>query len=413
MNEEDTGDEASSAMSEGSSPVTLVSLDIGGHLQGVTLGVEPGTRLWVEVSKYGQIAGVVERAAEGVGLPTSVVEELANEFNDFEPSLLHSISNDLLPSATVIVPTIYRRANELARTIESLLDLDYPDFEIIVVDNRPGTGNVPIMESSGSGRLRVELEPTKGASSARNHGIGVATGDFIAFTDDDAIVDRNWLRALGVKFAQEADVDAIGGMVRPTRLDTRAQLWFEEFYGGFTRYYVPRKWSTEIVGDSDPLFPYSAGHFGAGCNMAVRRAAFERYGGFDARLGIGTASKGAEDLKVFVKILLGGGTVAFEPAALVRHSHRRTSDEFFTQVFGYGTGLTAMFTSLILEDGQRLKEILRRVPLGLRRLLFPTEQRSASAIASYPRRVQIYQLLGMAYGPFAYLRSWVSSRGSR
>jgi cellulose synthase/poly-beta-1,6-N-acetylglucosamine synthase-like glycosyltransferase len=411
MDREDTGDEEFRAMSD-SSPVTLVNVEIGGRIEEVALLAKPGDRIWVEIVKHGQIVGVVERTAQGVGLPASAIEELANEYAGIEPSSLHSISDDLLPRATVVVPTIYRRVNDLAQTIESLLNLDYPDYEIILVDNRPGTDNPPIMEFSDSGRVRVELEPTKGASSARNRGIEVSSGDFIAFTDDDAIVERNWLRALGVKFAQEADVDVIGGMVRPTKLDTRAQLWFEEFYGGFTTSYLPRKWSIEIVGDSDPLFPYSAGHFGAGCNMAVRRTTFERYGGFDTRLGIGTKSKGAEDLMVFVKILLGGGIVAFEPAALVRHSHRRTSHDFMTQVFGYGTGYSAMLTSLILEDHRRFRAVLRRVPIGLRMLLFPTEQRSPSAASSYPRRTQIYQLLGMAYGPIAYLRSWVSSRRS-
>ena len=394
------------------SPVTLVNLELEDSFSNVALGANAGDRLWVEIVKHGQIVGVVETVAEDVGLPFSQIEELSNEFAHVEPPSWLSISDDLLPRASVVVPTMHRRTQELAQTIKSLLELDYPDFEIILVDNRPGNDNPPILEFSETGRVRVELEPTKGASSARNHGIEVSSGEIIAFTDDDVIADRNWLRALGAKFAMEADVDAIGGMVRPTKLDTKAQLWFEEFYGGFTSSYHARKWSMEIIGDSDPLFPYSAGHFGAGCNMAVRRSAFELHGGFDPRLGIGTKAKGAEDLTVFVKILLGSGVVAFEPAALVRHSHRRTSHEFMIQVFGYGTGYTAMLTSLILEDHRRFWAILKRAPIGLRMLVLPTEQRSPSASTSYPRRTQIYQLIGMAYGPFAYLRSWAASRKS-
>jgi glycosyltransferase involved in cell wall biosynthesis len=108
----------------------------------------------------------------------------------------------------------------LNRTVESLLALDYPDFEIVVVDNRPGTNHDPIPEFPSNGRVRVVLEPSSGASAARNRGIAETTGEFIAFTDDDVLVERNWLRALGVRFALDEDVDAIGGMVRPTGLDT-------------------------------------------------------------------------------------------------------------------------------------------------------------------------------------------------
>jgi GT2 family glycosyltransferase len=395
------------------SPVRLVRVEIGGPLDAVQLDSMPGDRIWVEVAKHGQVVGMVEKSADDVGLSTSVLKELADNYASFEPSPFETFPVDRLPKASIVVPTIYRRIDHLNRTVESLLALDYPDFEVVVVDNRSGTNHDPIPEFPSDGRVRVVLEPLGGASAARNRGIAVTTGEFIAFTDDDVLVDRNWLRALGVRFALDEDVDAIGGMVRPTSLDTKPQLWFEEFYGGFTKSFLAKKWSTQIVGDSDPLFPYSAGHFGAGCNMAVRRSALQRYGGFDDRVGIGSPAKSGEDLKVFINILLGGGTVVYEPTALVRHSHRRARHEFMIQVFGYGTGLTAMYTSLVFDDPRRLVAILRKVPLGLKMLLRPEERLSPSRITSFPRRTKVYQLLGMAYGPLAFLRSEFSARKSK
>jgi GT2 family glycosyltransferase len=395
------------------SPVRLVRVEIGGPLESLELNSVPGDRIWIEVAKGGQVVGMVERHADHIGLAASVLEELADEYASFEPCTFESFSDNLLPKASIVVPTIYRRKDHLLRTVESLLSLNYPDFEIVVVDNRPSTNHDPIPEFPSNGRVRVVAEPLSGASAARNRGIAETTGEFIAFTDDDVIVDRDWLRALGVRFALDKDVDAIGGMVRPTSFETRPQLWFEEFYGGFTKSFLTKKWSLEIVGDSDPLFPYSAGHFGAGCNMAVRRSAFERYGTFDVRIGIGTHAKSGEDLKVFINVLLGGGTVVYEPTALVRHSHRRTSHEFMIQVFGYGTGLTAMFTSLVFDDPRRLISILRRVPLGLKMLLRPEESLSPSTLTSFPRRTQVYQLVGMAYGPVAFLRSVIAARKSK
>jgi GT2 family glycosyltransferase len=355
----------------------------------------------------------VEKSVEGAELPISILKELADEYLVADEAINQSITDTHLPKATVVVPTTFQRKDQLVRTIESILQLDYPDFEIVIVDNRPSANNVRTLKLSDPTRVRIVSEPRRGASAARNRGIDVSTGEFIAFTDDDVIVDRNWLRALATRFEIDDEVEAIGGMVRPTEIDTTSQLWFEEFYGGFTRSYVPKKWSIEIVGDSDPLFPYSAGHFGAGCNLAVRRTTIQRLGGFDALLGVGTHSMAGEDLKLFIKVVMAGGTVAFEPAALVRHSHRETSKEFMFQVFSYGIGLTAMYTSLVFDDHRQLKAILKRVPRGMKLLLFPLEKRSPSAVSSYPRRTDLYQLLGMACGPFAYALSVISSRRSK
>ena len=117
--------------------------------------------------------------------------------------------------------------------VASLDAMDYPDFDIVVVDNR--AGRAPLTAGTGlhappPGPRRRRARP--GISSARNRGVAQSTGAFVAFTDDDAVVEPGWLRALGSRFANEPDVDAIGGLVLPSELDTEPQLWFEEFYGG-------------------------------------------------------------------------------------------------------------------------------------------------------------------------------------
>jgi glycosyltransferase involved in cell wall biosynthesis len=104
-----------------------------------------------------------------------------------------------LPKASVVVATIYRRVDLLDRAVKSLLDLDYPDYEIIVVDNRVGSGHTPIPEFSDDGRVRIVAEGTPGVSAARNRGVAESRGEFIAFTDDDVEVEPNWLRELASK----------------------------------------------------------------------------------------------------------------------------------------------------------------------------------------------------------------------
>lgn len=139
--------------------------------------------------------------------------------------------------------------------------------------------------------------------------------------------------------------------------------------------------------------------------MAFRRSTLQRMGGFNVSLGPGTPSRGGEDPALFISLALSGGTLAFEPAALVRHTHRRTRDEFMHQVFGYGIGLTAMYTALVAKEPRRLAALVRRLPAGVRLLAPGRNDRESSMTSSYPRETIVYQLLGMAYGPVAYARS--------
>jgi GT2 family glycosyltransferase len=364
-----------------------------------------GQRIWIEAVRNGQVVGIVESHVGADGLAELPPETLAASFPAETTATPRPFSDDQLPRATVVVPTICRDPASLARTMQSLLRLDYPSFDIVLVDNRRGEHAQPLPEFPEDRRLRLEREPQPGASAARNRGVRSATGEFVAFTDDDAVVERKWLRALGSRFALDERIEAIGGLVLPSELTTEPQLWFEEFYGGFTRSFHAEVLSLESQRGRDQLFPYEPARFGAGVNMAVRREALERIGGFNTALGPGTPAKGGEDQAVFIELVNSGSTVAFEPAALVRHSHRRTEEEFLGQVFTYGIGLTAMLTAVIARDPSQARSLIKRVPAGLRLLMRPRAQRSPSQRPSYPRRAHAYQLLGMAIGPFAYASS--------
>jgi O-antigen biosynthesis protein len=392
------------------SPVRLIQVEIDAEPGGQVAGIQPDQRHWIEVVKRGQVIGVVERRSDDHGMLPVTVQELAHDYADVDPPDVSAFPDDRLPTASVVVPTVYRRVELLSRTVGSLVELNYPDFDIVVVDNRVGDNLEPIPPFPYGDRVKIVVERMRGVSAARNRGVAASHGEIIAFTDDDVQVDRQWLRALGAAFATDPDVSAIGGMVRPSELDTEPQLWFEEFYGGFTKSFQPKEWSSAISVTVDPLFPYSPGHFGAGCNMAIRRSTFERVGGFDVRLGGGTLAKSAEDLKMMMEVIFLGEKIAYVPSAQVRHSHRRTERQFRRQIFDYGAGFTGLFTNLIIGDPRHLVEISRRVPRGLRMLLTPADGRSPSVTTSYPRWTQPVQLLGMVYGPIAFGLSVVQHR---
>ncbi|HEV3266850.1 MAG TPA: glycosyltransferase [Acidimicrobiales bacterium] len=386
-------------------PIPIVQVDLDAMTDVDISDVTSGQRVWMEVVKQGQVVGILEVVAEGGKLTLQRLEELTVDFKNMVVSPHVAVPDDLLPPATVVVPTICQDPSRLLLTVETLLALDYPDFDIIVVDNRRDSRSVPLPSFPGGDRVRVFAEPKPGVSAARNRGIANATGEFIAFTDDDVVIEVNWLRELGTRFVTSPEVDGIGGLVLPTELRTQPQLWFEEFFGGFNHTFSAELLSMELLAKTDEMFPYATGRFGAGCNMAFRRSALQRNGGFDVTLGTGTPARGGEDLALFMKQVLTGGTLAYEPRAVVHHQHRQSDDAFLTQVFGYGVGLTAMFTALIIRDPRHLAKMIRRIPAGYRLLTKPRDERSPSTSASYPRRAYVRHLLGMVYGPVAYARS--------
>ncbi len=383
--------------------IARVQVDVGDLARDVRVDAPTGSRVWVEALQRGQVVGVIEGIVEEGVLSASDRRDLAERSAGVAPLAVESFPDELLPRASIVVSTICEEPRELVDTVTSLLALNYPDFEVIVIDNRVEPRG-PLPTFVRDPRLRVEVERRRGVSSGRNRGIAGATGEIVAFTDDDVVVERNWLRALGVRFALEASLEAVGGLVLPHELDTPAQLWFEEYYGGFARGFHATTMSMSHHEDN-ALFPFSPRSYGAGLNMAFRREALARVGGFDPALGIGTPSRGGEDVALFILLVLAGGVVGFEPAALVRHHHRRGEREFLAQLWDYGVGLSAMLCAIIARDPSQAWPILRRVPYGARHVLGPRRERSEHHAPSYPRYSVLIQLLGMLYGPIAYVSS--------
>jgi len=395
-----------------STPIPIVGVDVDAVARVALPGVVAGQRVWLELTRKGRVVGVVEVTAEDEGVSEATLREQIARLAPVTSLDFEVLDDSQLPFFSVVVPTICGTPARLQNAVNCLLNLDYPHYEIIIVDNRPNPNRESLPPFGGGERVRTFWEPIRGVSAARNFGIAQAAGEIVAFTDDDVSVDSQWLRELGTRFVLSPQVDAVSGLVLPLELRTEPQLWFEEYFGGFNQSLDGELLNVDLLA-SDPLFPYSTGRFGASCNMAIRLSTLKRIGDFDVRLGVGTPTHGGEDIDMSMKLVLANGTFAFEPRAKVRHQHRDSHDAFFTQVFGYGTGLTAMFTKLILHDPRHLFKMARRFPRGLRVLLKPRHKRSPSAYATYPRKTYAYHFLGMAYGPIAYVRSVARYRSNR
>jgi GT2 family glycosyltransferase len=312
------------------------------------------------------------------------------------------------PPATVVVPTRERPAR-LRTCLEALLALDYPNFEVVVVDSAPSTdATAKLVLGLKDTRLRYAIESHRGTSRARNRALAEEQSEFIAFTDDDLTVDPGWLRALARGFTRAPTVGCVTGFVVSAELEFESQLLFERRVG-WGRSCERRLFDLSSHAVPDPLYPFIAGVFGTGACFAVSREALDRLGGFDEALGPGTPPRGGEDLDFFLRAVLAGMSIAYEPGAIAWHLHRRGEDALRRQLFGYGSGLTAYaFKHLVARE--TAAAVSRRVPGGIRRLLGGGPDGAGTGL---PPSLRVIELSGAVTGPAAYLWGRGVSRRER
>jgi O-antigen/teichoic acid export membrane protein len=346
------------------------------------------------------------------------------------------VPDDQLPPISVIVSTLASRLEDLNTQLDRLTDLDYPRYEVILVDNRVTVPPDDALPALVAGRgVRLVVERRRGLSAGRNAGVAAARTEIIAFTDDDVRVDERWLRAIGERYVREPELDAVTGLVLPTELETPAQIWFEAYYGGMNgeRRFEGLTISPDgrILGRSHRIaardrhgalvrrFPvYGVGGYGVGASMSIRKSAIERVGGFDNALGAGSPSKGGEDLQMLIEVLWRGGSLGFEPRSVVHHRHRRLLEELEEQMYGNGVGLSALFSSLIRRDPRHLVVMAAQAPISattkLKQMLSRLGGRGgaealsiATAVAAPtpPASLAAHEIRGFRHGMSAYRRS--------
>lgn len=213
------------------------------------------------------------------------------------------------PKASVVVCT-YNGAATIGACVDALRTLDYPDCELIVVDDGSTDGAGEIAAGGGARVIRTD---NRGLSAARNTGTAAAAGEIVAFCDDDCVPDRHWLRHLVASLLDSGDAGVGGPNVPPP--DTVVADGVGHAPGGPMHVLV-----SEVEAEHIP-----------GCNMAFRRTALERVGGFDPRFRVA-----GDDVDLCWRIRDAGGRLGFSPAALVWHRARRSTRAYLRQQAGYG-----------------------------------------------------------------------------
>jgi GT2 family glycosyltransferase len=326
-----------------------------------------------------------------------------------------------LPPISVVLCTRDRPVL-LRAALRSLATLDYSDYEVVVVDNDPrvDTTRAVVAEFAAAdhatGRFRIVDAPIQGLARARNVGVLAAAHDLIAFTDDDVLIDRAWLRGLAAGFATDPRVGCVTGLVASGEIDSLSQWYFDRRVT-WARNCAARTFSLRTPPPGDRMFPFQAGNYGTGANFALRKSVLLGLGGFDERFGAGSATGGGEDIDVFVRVLLGGADLRYEPDALVWHRHRSDLASLGDQSFAYGRGLGAWLTK-IATDPRTAFRLAGRVVAGLRHLraineltpdgtvLDVEEQQTLQRLGAIERR-------GVLSGPWALVRARLAGGRAR
>ena len=223
-----------------------------------------------------------------------------------------------LPGISVVIPVL-DRAGELARCLQSIRRVNYPQdrIEVIVVHDGSSDDSAQVARSLGaqvvsSGGVR------RGPAAARNVGAARATKELLAFIDSDCSASTEWLAELVPLFEDER-ISAVGGQVdgmcsesvvdRYEAVMSSLSLGARERFGsgGDDTFYLPS------------------------CNMLVRRSLFLAVGGFESSMHVG------EDVDLTWRLRDAGWTIAYLPAGRILHEHRSTVRSFMSRRFDYGT----------------------------------------------------------------------------
>jgi glycosyltransferase involved in cell wall biosynthesis len=216
----------------------------------------------------------------------------------------------------------------------------YSNFEVLVVDN--SSGDERARATADRWGARYIVEPVTGLSRARNAGAHACSSAVIAYTDDDAVPDRDWLCSVMAEF-RDPSVSIVTGRI----------LSLSEGPAGNPCDLGPDR---IMLDRTHPLWVDMAcfGGIGNGGNMAFRRCVFDVTSVFDERLGKGVLANGDEH-RAFGRLIARGYKAVYTPDAVIRHPTPKTWDEVRAQYLASLSDLTGYAMFLFLRTGFRWK----------------------------------------------------------
>ena len=259
---------------------------------------------------------------------------------------MHRTAEPALPSTSVVIAT-RSRPQLLDRCLRGILAQDTQPLEVLVVDNSSGDDDTRSAAlAHGAGYV---VEPAEGLAIARNRGAHESTGEVVAYIDDDAVPEPEWLSALLPEFLDPL-VGAVAGRILELDSETRPRVIF----GGSTRVVFDRS-------SPDWFERANFGGVGQGSNMAIRRNVLRTWPGFDERLGRGTrfGAIGLEEHYAFFCLIDRGFRVVYTPSVRVRHPLPQRDDELRTLRLSQVAAASFQCALLLAEEPQYRRRAAR------------------------------------------------------
>jgi O-antigen biosynthesis protein len=214
------------------------------------------------------------------------------------------------PRVSVVVCS-HNGSRTIRDTLEGLRRLEYPDYEVIVVDDGSTDATAAIASEYD---VRLISTENRGLASARNTGCEAATGEIVAYTDDDARPDPHWLTYLAATFLR-SDYACVGGPNIAPAGDGPIADCVANAPGGPVHVLLDDELAEHVPG----------------CNSSFRRDRLQAIGGYDPRY-----RAAGDDVDVCWRLQERGWTVGFSPAAMVWHHRRNSVRTYWKQQQGYG-----------------------------------------------------------------------------
>ncbi len=228
------------------------------------------------------------------------------------------------------------RSTEIIPCVRSILNNSHKSFEILVVDQSATDDVGRKLRMLRDKRIRYLRHLSGGKTSALNSGLRVARGDLVAFTDDDCVADRSWLRTISRTFTKHPAVSMLFGKTLPLEPDKHPKETCPS-----TTERLARKLVTA------PGFHGTL--LGFGNNMAIRSSVLRKVGGFKTWLGPGSIGSNAEDAEIALRLLTHHQQILTEPDMVVYHNRWLSKRDMFRQHLSYITGEMACYTFYLLH----------------------------------------------------------------
>lgn len=225
------------------------------------------------------------------------------------PDIIHQGGD--LPRVSVVVCS-YNGSKTLQECLESLMKLDYADYEVILVND--GSTDATEEIAAKFPTVVYHHQENRGLSVARNVGAHLASGEIVAYTDDDCVIDEHWLHYL-VRAMLDQQVEGIGGPNITPEFDSWVAKCVASSPGNPSHVMLDDRHAEHIPG----------------CNMAFRRSTLLGMGGFDPQYRVA-----GDDVDVCWRLLDAGLDIGYAPGAMVWHHRRATVDAYARQQKGYG-----------------------------------------------------------------------------